>query len=162
MMRYLDNAESDKDAVNENYGRELLELHTVGIDGGLHREGRAQQRVHHDRRTVDAEQGRARGNFIYDPGRHWTGAVKVLGFTHANTKAGEGLAVGDAYLTLPRHATRRPPSTSPASSPCGSSATTRPTRWSTGSPRRTWTAARRSCRCSRCCSARSSSGSRPG
>src|SRR4029450_13954529 len=34
MLRYLDNAESHRRAVNENYGRELLELHTVGIEGG--------------------------------------------------------------------------------------------------------------------------------
>jgi uncharacterized protein (DUF1800 family) len=34
MMRYLDNARSNKRNVNENYGRELLELHTVGVDAG--------------------------------------------------------------------------------------------------------------------------------
>ncbi len=34
MMRYLDNARSNKRKVNENYGRELLELHTVGLDAG--------------------------------------------------------------------------------------------------------------------------------
>jgi len=34
MMRYLDNASSQKRSVNENYGRELLELHTLGRDGG--------------------------------------------------------------------------------------------------------------------------------
>ena len=34
MLRYLNNAESTKDNPNENYGRELLELHTVGVDGG--------------------------------------------------------------------------------------------------------------------------------
>ena len=34
MLRYLNNDLSDKKAVNENYGRELLELHTVAIDSG--------------------------------------------------------------------------------------------------------------------------------
>ncbi len=34
MMTYLNNAESTKDSPNENYGRELLELHSVGVDGG--------------------------------------------------------------------------------------------------------------------------------
>ena len=34
MLRYLDNASSTKSAPNENYGRELLELHTVGVDAG--------------------------------------------------------------------------------------------------------------------------------
>ena len=34
MLVYLDNALSDKAAPNENYARELMELHTMGIDGG--------------------------------------------------------------------------------------------------------------------------------
>ena len=34
MGLFLDNAVSTKDAPNENLGRELLELHTVGVDGG--------------------------------------------------------------------------------------------------------------------------------
>ena len=34
MMRYLDNFRSNKRNVNENYGRELLELHTVGLASG--------------------------------------------------------------------------------------------------------------------------------
>lgn len=34
MLLYLDNAQSTRGNLNENYGRELLELHTVGIDGG--------------------------------------------------------------------------------------------------------------------------------
>ena len=34
MLHYLDNALNTKDAINENYARELLELHTLGKDGG--------------------------------------------------------------------------------------------------------------------------------
>ena len=34
MLIFLDNAESQKQAPNENYARELMELHTVGINGG--------------------------------------------------------------------------------------------------------------------------------
>ena len=34
MMRYLNNADSVPPDFNENYGRELLELHTVGVDAG--------------------------------------------------------------------------------------------------------------------------------
>jgi uncharacterized protein (DUF1800 family) len=34
MMDYLDNDGSRRNAVNENYARELLELHTVGVNGG--------------------------------------------------------------------------------------------------------------------------------
>ena len=34
MLEYLNQGESTKTAPNENYGRELLELHTVGVDAG--------------------------------------------------------------------------------------------------------------------------------
>ena len=34
MMVYLDNAENVQNKINENYARELMELHTLGVDGG--------------------------------------------------------------------------------------------------------------------------------
>lgn len=34
MLVYLDNAQSSAGRINENYARELLELHTLGVDGG--------------------------------------------------------------------------------------------------------------------------------
>ena len=34
MLVYLDNAQSAVGRINENYARELLELHTLGVDGG--------------------------------------------------------------------------------------------------------------------------------
>ena len=34
MLIYLDNAQNAVNAANENYARELMELHTLGIDGG--------------------------------------------------------------------------------------------------------------------------------
>ena len=34
MLYYLDNHLSKADALNENYARELMELHTLGVDGG--------------------------------------------------------------------------------------------------------------------------------
>ncbi|MFN8452193.1 MAG: DUF1800 domain-containing protein [Anaerolineae bacterium] len=34
MLLYLDNAESTRDVPNENYARELMELHTLSVDGG--------------------------------------------------------------------------------------------------------------------------------
>ncbi len=34
MLIFLDNAESRKEAPNENYGRELMELHTISVNGG--------------------------------------------------------------------------------------------------------------------------------
>ncbi|MCZ7667134.1 MAG: DUF1800 domain-containing protein [Chloroflexi bacterium] len=34
MLVYLDNVRNSKDESNENYGRELLELHTLGVQAG--------------------------------------------------------------------------------------------------------------------------------
>lgn len=34
MLLYLDNANNKKDHINENYARELMELHTLGVDAG--------------------------------------------------------------------------------------------------------------------------------
>jgi uncharacterized protein (DUF1800 family) len=93
MMRYLDNAASEKRSVNENYGRELLELHTVGIEGGYTETDVRNCAYVMTGRTVDRD-----GNFVFEPRRHWTGAVKVMGFAHPNKKAAEGLAIGDALV----------------------------------------------------------------
>jgi uncharacterized protein (DUF1800 family) len=103
MLRYLSNTESHKDAVNENLGRELLELHTVGVGSGYTEDDVRNSAYILTGRTevsyYDAEQGRGTASsFIYDPTRHWTGGVKVLDFTHANGDANAGLDVGDAYL----------------------------------------------------------------
>ncbi|HET6211782.1 MAG TPA: DUF1800 domain-containing protein [Micromonosporaceae bacterium] len=99
MMRYLDNADSHKRSVNENYGRELLELHTVGIEGGYTEIDVRQSAYLMTGRTVDEN-----GLFTYESRRHWTGKVKVLEFTSDNKSAKDGLAIGDAYLTyLAKH-----------------------------------------------------------
>ena len=34
MLQYLDNAQNAANRINENYARELMELHTLGVDGG--------------------------------------------------------------------------------------------------------------------------------
>ena len=80
--------------MNENYGRELLELHTVGIEAKYSEKDVRNSAYIMTGRTVNDA-----GEFEYEARRHWTGKVKVLGFTHANAKGSGGLAVGDAYLT---------------------------------------------------------------
>ena len=52
MLQYLNLAESTKTAVNENYGREVLELHTVGLHYARVRRHELRQDPHrsHDRR----------------------------------------------------------------------------------------------------------------
>jgi uncharacterized protein (DUF1800 family) len=106
MLRYLSAAQSTKDSVNENLGRELLELHTVGVDSGYTEADVRYSSYILTGRTVVGEHGPgAESTFRYDPGMHWVGPVAVLDFLHENDSADGGLEVGDAYL---RHLATRP------------------------------------------------------
>ncbi len=98
MLRYLTNVGSTKDAVNENLGRELLELHTVGVASGYDEEDVRNSAYILTGRTVLPDDAPGAGGFVYDPGLHWTGPVSVLDFTHPNATPEGGLDVGDAYL----------------------------------------------------------------
>jgi hypothetical protein len=91
MLRYLNLAESTKYAVNENYGRELLELHTVGLVYSEDDVKNAAKLL--TGRTVDQY-----SNYTYRAGRHYVGPIRVLGFTHANSSTADGEAGGDALL----------------------------------------------------------------
>ena len=106
MLRYLNAAQSTKEAVNENLGRELLELHTVGIGSGYTEQDVRNSAYILTGRTVVGEQGPGvEGTFTYDARKHWTGAVTVLDFSHENASPEGGLEVGDAYL---RHLAAHP------------------------------------------------------
>jgi uncharacterized protein (DUF1800 family) len=99
MLRYLSAEQSTKDSVNENYGRELLELHTVGVSSGYTEADVRNSAYILTGRTVVGEEGPGvEGTFRYDPERHWTGPVTVLDFRHDNATADGGLDVGEAYL----------------------------------------------------------------
>jgi len=92
MLQILNLAQSTKSAVNENYGRELLELHTVGI--GHYTESDVQNSAKIlTGRTLDAD-----FNYVYNSTRHWVGPITVMGFSHPNSTAAGGEAAGDAYL----------------------------------------------------------------
>lgn len=100
MGAYLGNASSTKSAPNENQGRELLELHTVGRDAGY-----TEDDVKASARILTGWRVDLWRTWVaaYDPSSHWTGPVKVLGFSHANSTA-DGRAVTKAYLDyLARH-----------------------------------------------------------
>jgi uncharacterized protein (DUF1800 family) len=101
MGLYLDNAFSSKEAPNENLGRELLELHTVGVDAGYTEDHvKASARMLTGYR-VDVWWPSFRA--FYDTTWHDTQPVKVLGFSHANRSA-DGRAATLAYLSyLARH-----------------------------------------------------------
>jgi uncharacterized protein (DUF1800 family) len=100
MMAYLNNAESTKYNPNENYGREILELHTVGVDGGYDEEDMRQSTLTLTGLGFSWETG----EFEFHPWDHHTGRVRVMDWTHANTNANKGKDVGLAYVDyLARH-----------------------------------------------------------
>ncbi len=95
MLAYLGNKDSTRQAPNENQARELLELHTVGVDAGY-----TETDVQHSAAILSGlcveEEG---GIYEYKPWRHTVGPVQVLGFSHPNPTAEGGEAVADAYFT---------------------------------------------------------------
>lgn len=106
MGLYLDNARSTKDNPNENLGRELLELHTVGVG------------EHYDERDVRDSALMLTGYRVdkfgtfrasYARADHHVGALRIMDFTHPNASS-DGRAATRAYLRYlahhPRTATR--------------------------------------------------------
>jgi uncharacterized protein (DUF1800 family) len=93
MLRYLNNDLSDKKAVNENYGRELLELHTVAIDSGYTETDVRNSAYLMTGRTVGSN-----GLYQYSAKKHWTGAIRILDFSHQNGSAAGGEQAGEEYL----------------------------------------------------------------
>jgi len=89
------NAAFRKAGINENYARELLELHTVGVDGGY-----SQRDVGEIARCFTGwtiRQPRAHPEFLFDSRLHDRGAKTVLGTTIA---AGGGIEDGMKVIDL--------------------------------------------------------------
>jgi uncharacterized protein (DUF1800 family) len=106
MLRYLSASESTKESVNENLGRELLELHTVGVGSGYTEDDVRNSAYILTGRTVVGDRGPGpESTFRYDPAKHWTGPVRVLDFAHENASPEGGMEVGDAYV---RHLAAHP------------------------------------------------------
>lgn len=97
MAVYLDNANSNKDAPNENLGRELLELHTVGRGHYTEDDVKMSARL-----LTGYEINGDDWAFSYNPDGHWTGPVRVMGFTHPNS-APDGRKALAAYLRYLAH-----------------------------------------------------------
>jgi uncharacterized protein (DUF1800 family) len=99
MLTYLNNDTSNASAPNENLGRELLELHTVGLDAHYtEADVQASTRV-----LTGLSRDWTSGEFTYRASYHGVGAVSVLGFTSPNASS-DGRPVVDAYLDyLARH-----------------------------------------------------------
>ena len=111
MLQYLDNAQNGVGHINENYARELLELHTLGVGSGY-----TQQDVQELARiltgvgvTTSADRPKLKkewdpsyrrvGDFEFNPARHDFGDKTLLGQHFAGTAAGPGGAAGTAGST---------------------------------------------------------------
>jgi len=96
MLEYLDNAQSAAGRINENYARELMELHTLGVSGGPSGSRYTQQDVQELARVLTGLGVNARGEpprlaparaalyrsdgvFEFNPNRHDFGAKTLLG-----------------------------------------------------------------------------------
>jgi uncharacterized protein (DUF1800 family) len=96
MLFYLDNARSRSDAINENYAREIMELHTLGVDGGY-----TQKDVTELARVFTGWSiERGSGEFRFRPFLHDRGAKTVLG----QRLSGGGMEEGERMVRfLARH-----------------------------------------------------------
>jgi uncharacterized protein (DUF1800 family) len=98
MLNYLNNTASTRTAPNQNYAREVLELHTLGVDGGY-----TQQDVQEVARCFtgwrvmgNTGDGRA-GLFYFDANRHDNNSKTVLGVPFA---AGGGINDGINVINI--------------------------------------------------------------
>ena len=87
MMNYLDQTASRRGNINENYAREIMELHSVGVDGGY-----TQQDVNELARVLTGWTASGNGIFTYDPQIHDFGPKRVMGKTIPATLPATGLA----------------------------------------------------------------------
>lgn len=80
MLDYLNGNDNTKDAPNENYGRELQELHTITSSAGYR-----QPDVVNAARVFSGISWDYTANvLVVDPDQHWSGPVSVFGWANAN------------------------------------------------------------------------------
>jgi uncharacterized protein (DUF1800 family) len=89
MLVYLDNARSRSGAINENYAREIMELHTLGVDGGYTQQDVTElARVFTGWSIPRPREGSM--DFVFRAAAHDRGTKRVLGQTLANDGIEEG------------------------------------------------------------------------
>ncbi|MES2049471.1 MAG: DUF1800 domain-containing protein [Pseudomonadota bacterium] len=108
MLRYLDNEHNAVNRINENYARELMELHTMGVGSGYtQRDVQELARVltgvginlNNDIRRLRPEYQKSylrKGLFEFNPQRHDFGDKQILG----QTIRGRGFAELEEVITL--------------------------------------------------------------
>lgn len=101
MLVYLDNAQSNRQAPNENYARELMELHTLGVSGGYSEtDVKAVARAFTGWSVTgprDVESMDEAGQFVFRDRMHDKDAKSILG--HA-LPARQGIQDGETVLNI--------------------------------------------------------------
>ena len=96
MLEYLDNTRSRGKNINQNYAREIMELHTLGVDGGY-----TQTDVEEVTKCLTGWTIAGRGLFNFDPTGHDFTAKTVLGNTIAAMPTSAGAAaISDGETVL--------------------------------------------------------------
>ncbi len=99
MMIYLDNQANEKSHPNENYARELMELHTLGVDGGY-----SQKDVMELARCLTGWNVKEHfwlGDFVFKEDLHDTGEKNVLGLSIQPSGQAEAEKVIDMLVKHP-------------------------------------------------------------
>lgn len=98
MLIYLNGAQNTRTAPNQNYAREVMELHTLGVNGGYTQQDVAEvARCLTGWRYASSTSDPRAGTSYYDNTRHDNNAKTVLGVT---IPAGGGQADGDRVLDI--------------------------------------------------------------
>lgn len=92
MLHYLDNTANEKSHPNENYAREIMELHTLGVDGGY-----TETDIQEVARCLTGWSISGRGHFTFREEWHDDGKKVVLG---QEIPAGGGRKDGDKVLDI--------------------------------------------------------------
>ncbi|HEX9501805.1 MAG TPA: DUF1800 domain-containing protein [Thermoanaerobaculia bacterium] len=96
MLFYLDNARSRGGALNENYAREIMELHTLGVDAGYTQKDVTELARVFTGWTIDQRSG----TFIFRPRLHDNSEKTVLG---VHFRAGGGIEEGEQMIHILAH-----------------------------------------------------------
>ncbi len=101
MLESLTNVANTKSAPDENLGREIMELHSVGVDAGYGQDGVVQSsRVFTGLSVWYSWNGGTAANlgtFRNSAADHYVGPISVLGWTNANAAADGAPAVAQSF-----------------------------------------------------------------
>ncbi|MEL6270837.1 MAG: DUF1800 domain-containing protein [Chloroflexota bacterium] len=92
MLVYLDNVQNEKSHPNENYAREIMELHTLGVDGGY-----TEDDIKEVARCFTGWSVNENGEFVFISDWHDYDEKRVLGET---IRSEDGKSDGDRVLEI--------------------------------------------------------------